>query len=102
MSRRLSGLTVTRAPVGQEPQRSGQLVTGRGQLVHEPLWALAVRLRQHEPLALEPAKPLREHVRRYPRELLLEVAEAARAVEKGLDEQERPAIADAVERRREG
>ena len=36
-----------------------------------------------------------------PRKLLLEVAEAARAVEERLDQEQRPAVADAVERRRE-
>ena len=74
---------------------------GRGQLVDEALRALRVGLGDHQALALEPPQPLREHVRGDPASCLLEVAEAARAVEQRLDQQQRPAVADAVERRRE-
>src|SRR4029079_18435394 len=96
---RLARLAVTSAPVRQQAQRAGELVTGGGELVDEALRACAVRLREHETLRLQAPEPLCEHVRRDARELLLEVAEPAWPVEERLHEQERPAVAHAVERR---
>src|SRR6185503_6226530 len=95
--RRFARLTMACAPVREQAQRAGELVAGGRQLVHEPLWPLAVRLRQHQALALEAAEALGEHVRRDARQVLLEVAEAPRAVEERLHEKQRPAVAHAVE-----
>ena len=68
-----------RAPVGQQPQRAGQLAAAP-QLVDEPRRALGVGARDHERLLGERLQPRAEHVRRDPAELLLELVEALRAV----------------------
>jgi hypothetical protein len=86
-----------RAPVGEQPQRAGQLAAGLGELVHEARRAVAVRLRDDERLLGERLQPGAEHVRRDPLELVLELVEAERAVEERRDREQRPAVADAVE-----
>ena len=51
----------------------------------------------HERLVLEVPEPLRKHVGRDPRQGLLQVPEAVGTVEQRLDDQERPAVADALQ-----
>jgi hypothetical protein len=99
--RRLGALAVSRAPIREESQRSGQLVPGGGELVHVALGSLGVGLGEHEALALEAAKALAQDVGGDPAKRVLQIAETTRTAEKGLDEEERPAVADAVERGRE-
>ena len=86
-----------RAPVGEQPQRAGQLAAGLRQLVHEPRRPVGVRLRDHQRLLGERLQARAEHVRRDPVERLLELVEAARAVEQRRDHEQRPAVADARE-----
>ena len=93
---------MARAPVGQQAQRARQLLPARRELVHEALGPVAVGLGEHEALALEPPEPLGEHVRRDSWELLLKVTEAPWPVEERLDEQQRPAVAHALQGCREG
>jgi hypothetical protein len=94
-------VAVAGAPVGKEAQRAGEGAAGGGELVDEPARALRVRLRQHQPLGLEPTQACAQHVGRDSRQRVLEVAEAARAVEERLHHQQGPAVANAVERRAE-
>ena len=91
-------LGVARAPAGQQPQRAGELLAGRAQLVDEPRRALGVRARDDQRVALELAQALGEHVGRDARDLLLQLAEPARAVEQRGDQQQRPAVADRGQR----
>jgi hypothetical protein len=53
-----------------------------------------------DPLALEPSQPDRQPLRRHRREQTAQIAEAAGTAEEVADDQERPAVADGVERAR--
>src|SRR6185437_8807705 len=99
---RVHVVAMARAPVGQQPQRAGQLARRGAELVYEARRAVRVALGQHEPLRLEVAQALGEDVRRDARKLALQVPKAPWAVEKRLDDQQGPAIPDASERLREG
>src|SRR4051794_14176167 len=57
VARRLCLPGVPRAPAGQQPQRSGELAAGGGQLVDEPRRALGVGARHHHAPPPEPAQP---------------------------------------------
>ena len=73
-------LAVPRAPVGEQPQRAGQLGARRGQLVDVARRALRVGLGDDEALAARACRRRSaEDVRRDPGDRLLEVVEAARA-----------------------
>ncbi len=87
-----------RAPVGQQPQRAGQLAPALGKLVDEARRALRVRARDDERLLAEQLQPSAEHVGRDPVELLLQLVEPLLALEQRGDDQQRPAVADSRER----
>ena len=86
-----------RAPVGEQPQRRRERPAIGGELVGEPGRALLVRARPQDPGPLEPPEAVGQDVRGDPRQRLAELAEAARAVEQRLDQQQAPAVADTVE-----
>ena len=85
-------------PIGQQPQRAGQLAAALGQLVDEARRALGVGARDDQRLLAEQLQPRAEHVRRDPVELLLQLVEALLAAQQRGDQQQRPAVADAGER----
>ena len=73
----------------------------RGQGVGHARRALLVRRGGDDPLALEPAQPVGQDVRGDARQRLPELVEPPRPIEQRLDDQQAPAIADAVEGRLE-
>ena len=98
VAERFGVLGAAGAPVGEEPQRAGQVVAVGGQGVFEAWRALLVRPADEDPLALEAPKTVDQDVRGDRGQQLLELAEAARPVEQRLDQEQAPAVADALER----
>ena len=84
---RLGTLRASRAPVRKQAQRRGQFVAVSRQRVRHPRRTLLVRSGNHDPLALQPPKPVGQDVRRNGRKNLGELVEAAAAIEQRLDEQ---------------
>ena len=89
------------SPVGEQPERRGECAPIGRELVREACRALLVGSRAQDPGALQATQTVREDVRRDPREGVAEITEPARSIEHRLDEQQAPAIADALERRLE-
>ena len=102
VAERLAVLAAARAPVGEQPQRRREVASVAGQRVLHPRRPRRVRRGDDDPLALEAAEPLGQDVRGDAGQLLAELAEAAAAGEQRLDEEQAPAIADAVEGGLEG
>src|SRR6266545_1424049 len=97
----LQGLAVAGAlgaPLGEQPQRAGELTAGDAELVGEARRALRIGLADHQPPALERLQPLREHVGGNARQLVLQVVEAPGPGQQGFDQQQRPAVTDADDR----
>ena len=86
------------APVGEQPKRAGELATEGSEFVLEAWRPLRVGARDDQRLPLEVAEALAEDVRRDPRQQLLQLVEAARAVEERVDDEQRPTLADPLER----
>ena len=101
MAERLGVGGAAATPVGEETQRGGKIAAVGGERVGHPRRALLIRRRHHDPLALEPPKPIGEDVRGDAGNGLAERAETPRPIEQGLDEQQAPAVADSIERRLE-
>ena len=98
MAQRLGGVGVACAPVGEEPQRARQLGAGGAQLVRHPRWPLGVRAAHHDRLPLEVTQALGEDVRRDAADVPDQLVEAAGAAEERVDHEQRPPVADALER----
>ena len=85
------------APVGEQPQRARELAAGLGQLVDEARRTLGVGRGDDQRLLGKRLEAGAEDVGRDPLELVLELVEAAWAVEQGGDREEGPAVADSCE-----
>ena len=85
------------APVGEQPQGRGEVAAVGRQVVGEAGRALLVRRGADDAVAFQAAQAIGEDVRRDPGERLAELAEPTRPVEQRLDDQQAPAVADAIE-----
>ena len=97
MPERLDAVGVASPPIREQAQRARQLASGLGELVREPRRPPRVGMGHDERLVLQVLQALAQHVRRDPRERLLEVAEPPRAVEQRLNQEEGPAVADTLQ-----
>ena len=93
----LGGRAGARPPVGEEPERAGELPPGLAELVREPGRALGVELGDHERLLGQRLQAGAEDVRRDSFELFLQLVEPLRSLEQRGDHEQRPAIPDARE-----
>jgi hypothetical protein len=83
------------APLGQEAEGTGQLAAGRGQLVGEAGRPAGVGLADQDQLPLQVLEALGQHVGGDAGKGLQQLVEPARPGQQGLDQQQRPAVADA-------
>src|SRR5213593_2607179 len=95
MTQRFGAFRAARTPVGQQAQRAGQPEAIGRELVGEAERTLRVGAADDEAVAFEAPEAVRQDVGGEPGHLALELVEATRPSEQGLDDQERPAVADA-------
>ena len=98
--RRPVRVQVTVAPLHQRDHHRPEVDPLLGEPVLVPWRALLVGAPLEDPLLDQPLQPRLQHVPRDP-EVPLEVVEAANAEEGVADDQERPALADDLERSRD-
>jgi len=87
----------SRAPVGEQAERTGEVATVRSQGVVHPRRPLGVRPRNDEAAGLETPEPIGQDVRSDAGEGIKQVVVPPRAVEQGLDDEQAPPVADALE-----
>ena len=86
------------APSGQQRGGIGQLLAGGAELVAGARRAQAVERRSDEPVGFELAEALGEDVRRDAVQVFAQFVESARAFEQHVNDEQRPAVPDEVER----
>src|SRR5438309_3008619 len=101
MAQRLGIARDSRAPVGEQTQRSGELLALGGQLVDESDWPLAIRLCPDDALRLEALQAIREDVRRDAGDAGLELVEAPGSFQQRLDQEQAPSVPHPLEGSRE-
>jgi hypothetical protein len=102
MARRRSRVGAPGAPRGQQAQGTGELEPCGGELVGDARGPTRIGAGHHQRMGLEVLEALGEDVGRDPFEAGGELAEAPGPTHQGLDDEQGPAVPDALDRLGEG
>jgi hypothetical protein len=97
MAERFAGPAASGTPIREKTQSAREIPPVRGEAVLHARRAFLVRPRDQDSLSLEATKTIGQDVRGNPRDAVLELAESTRTVEQRLDDEQAPAVADAIE-----